>query len=381
MLLRPAEDGQDFEVLLQHRAQHLRDPGTWGLVGGQLDWEEWCIYHSDRVGDKLRSRVLRRAALREALEEMSGALTAPHTPILFEPMCVQIAADGKAMHLRHDVQQSPVPNGLSFLEMDETRSRQLRLDDTHTYVFVYLIDALRDGEIFMGDGWRPKEPHGHGEVDQSKGIFGYEWRPVSCLQSHEDLQPWLRRLGGTVATATSLRRLAKELVIPRPQPEICWGDGLRPLLQLLAVAFESGLVWQQCDQTGCTLQKWAEGNEVVTNTVKYFKDEAPTEFGGRRTVWSGKVPRTLRLCADAVQGEWETHKDEQKFTLKDWEDWHFKGETAKQKWMKERGQVLRKLLSSQPVESGQPQRVLRWPKVAVDGQRQVQPSPMDTMEE
>lgn len=24
-----------------------------------------------------------------------------------------------------------------------------------------------------------------------------------------------------------------------------------------------------------------------------------------------------RLCADAVQGEWETHKDEQKFTLKD----------------------------------------------------------------
>eukprot|EP00434_Breviolum_minutum_P006698 symbB.v1.2.005913.t1/scaffold347.1/size224350/8 len=158
MLLRPAEDGQDFEVLLQQRAQHLRatwlarsrrrwsrlptslieDPRTWGLVGGQLDWEEWCIYHSDRVGDKLRSRVLRRAALREALEEMSGALTAPHTPILFEPMCVQIAADGKAMHLRHDVQQSPVPNGLSFLEMDETRSRQLRLDDTHTYVFVYL---------------------------------------------------------------------------------------------------------------------------------------------------------------------------------------------------------------------------------------------------
>lgn len=31
----------------------------------------------------------------------------------------------------------------------------------------------------------------------------------------QDLQPWLRRLGGTVATATSLRRLAKELVIPR----------------------------------------------------------------------------------------------------------------------------------------------------------------------
>lgn len=35
----------------------------------------------------------------------------------------------------------------------------------------------------------------------------------------------------------------------RPQPEICWADGLRPLLQLLAVAFESGLVWQQCDQS------------------------------------------------------------------------------------------------------------------------------------
>ena len=34
----------------------------------------------------------------------------------------------EAMHLRHDVQQSPVPNGLSFLEMDETRSRQLRLE-------------------------------------------------------------------------------------------------------------------------------------------------------------------------------------------------------------------------------------------------------------
>lgn len=33
----------------------------------------------------------------------------------------------------------------------------------------------------------------------------------------------------------------------------------------------------------------------------------------------------------------------------------------------ERGQVLRKLLSSQPVESGQPQRVLRWPKVPWTG--------------
>ena len=131
------------------------------------------------IGVSLMSRNLHGRVFR---------LTAPHTPIVFEPMCVQIAADGKArfdhslsvfqwrcrihaimpllvhsaisamdgglyhadsccnfkvhesigdvqrfgfpptgelalagcyhwaeaMHLRHDVQQSPVPNGLSF---------------------------------------------------------------------------------------------------------------------------------------------------------------------------------------------------------------------------------------------------------------------------
>ena len=139
-------------VVVSRRLQTslIKDPGTWGLVGGQLDWEEvlvkfvllgrkgwkggkegkgekamffqsntrgkggsfhggmawscpascetsssifadvwffkslevswlppiqqcqWCIYHSERVGDKLRSRVLRRAALRMGSQVRRG---------------------------------------------------------------------------------------------------------------------------------------------------------------------------------------------------------------------------------------------------------------------------------------------------------------------
>ena len=37
-------DPATVQVLLQHRAQHLKDPGTFGLVGGQLDVDEAIGY-------------------------------------------------------------------------------------------------------------------------------------------------------------------------------------------------------------------------------------------------------------------------------------------------------------------------------------------------
>eukprot|EP00435_Cladocopium_sp_Y103_P064699 s744_g26.t1 len=140
LLLRPT-DGEDFEVLLQYRAKHLKNPQTWGLVGGQLEHDEWWIYDSPRVSEELRRRVLRRAALREALEEMGAVPEGskmPYTPIIFEPMCVQVAADGQAMRLPRQERRWPVPAGLSFLENDPHRSKQLRVENSQTYVFVYL---------------------------------------------------------------------------------------------------------------------------------------------------------------------------------------------------------------------------------------------------
>lgn len=341
LLLRPT-DGEDFEVLLQYRAKHLSNPQTWGLVGGQLEYDEWWIYDSQRVSEDVRQRVLRRAALREALEEMGAVPEGskmPYTPIVFEPLCVQVAADGQAMRLPRQERRWPVPAGLSFLENDPQRSKQLRVENSHTYVFVYLIDPLRDGEIFMGDKWQPQEPRG-GEVDQSKGTFGYQWRPLSCFESDEDLQPWVQRLG----QRHQLQQLALQLQLPRPKPEIGWKDGPIQELQLLALAFESGLQWRQCDQNGCTLKEWAEEKEILKSTVKYFQEEQPMDFKG--PVWSGKAARVLRLCAEAVQKKgsgWEEQRDLKKFTLKDWEDWDF-GDEAKQKVMKERGLLLRQFL-------------------------------------
>eukprot|EP00435_Cladocopium_sp_Y103_P066345 s744_g28.t1 len=221
---------------------------------------------------------------------------------------------------------------------------------------MHRIDPLRDGEIFMGDKWQPKEPSG-GEVDQSKGIFGYEWRSLSCFETDpasSDLQPWVHRLG----QRHQLQQLALQLQLPRPTPEIGWKDGPLQELQLLALAFEDGRQWRQCDQNGRTLKEWAEAEEkeILKNIVKYFQEELPMDFKG--PVWSGRAARVLRLCAEAVQkkgwSQWEEHRDLKKFTLKDWEDWDFNGDEAKQNAMKERGLRLRELLTAMEASSETP---------------------------
>eukprot|EP00913_Durusdinium_trenchii_P014783 g13866.t1 len=138
LLLRPA--GDDFEVLLQHRAAHLTDawcnPGTWGLVGGMLSPEERWIYRSNGLPEWLWKRVLRRAALREALEEMGGSESdLAKAKIIFEPLCVQVTQDGQVVRLGRKVVEAVVPAGLTFMEVDEQRSRPLRIGSSHTFVF------------------------------------------------------------------------------------------------------------------------------------------------------------------------------------------------------------------------------------------------------
>ncbi|CAJ1399630.1 unnamed protein product [Effrenium voratum] len=147
LILRPTEGG--FEALLQCRAEHMRDAGTWGLIGGELDPMERWLYTSAGVADDLRCRVLRRAALREALEEMGGASEMPQTQILFEPMCVQVSSDGQAVRLPRSSGAWPVPAGLAFFELDAQRSRCLRVGYMDTFVFVYVMLGWMAGRAKM----------------------------------------------------------------------------------------------------------------------------------------------------------------------------------------------------------------------------------------
>ncbi|CAL1143949.1 unnamed protein product [Cladocopium goreaui] len=143
----------EFPFSHLHGRRPAKNPQTWGLVGGQLEHDEWWIYDSQRVSEDLRQRVLRRAALREALEEMGGVPEGskmPYTPIIFEPLCVQVAADGQAMRLPRQERRWPVPAGLSFLENDPHRSKQLRVENSHTYVFVYLFNDSHRAIMAIG---------------------------------------------------------------------------------------------------------------------------------------------------------------------------------------------------------------------------------------
>ncbi|CAJ1419466.1 unnamed protein product [Effrenium voratum] len=323
------------------------DAGTWGLIGGELDPMERWLYTSAGVADDLRCRVLRRAALREALEEMGGASEMPQTQILFEPMCVQVSSDGQAVRLPRSSGAWPVPAGLAFFELDAQRSRCLRVGYMDTFVFVYVIDPLRDGEAFLRQ-WQPQEPPAGYEVDRSKGVFGYEWRRPQEIASCEEAQPWVRRL--LRRHAEDVLRWAAELGADgrwaRPRPLRSWRGKATELLELLATALESGAGMQQPDEDGVTLQGCEEGEDVAmaaaATALRHFQAEAASAFPRDR--WAGDAGPVLRGCAR----RWpEVFVCEEKgHQLQDWEQWHFQGNASRQAWMQERGKALRQLIAA-----------------------------------
>ncbi|CAJ1331646.1 unnamed protein product [Effrenium voratum] len=290
--------------------------------------ERW-LYTSAGVADDLRCRVLRRAALREALEEMGGASEMPQTQILFEPMCVQVSSDGQAVRLPRSSGAWPVPAGLAFFELDAQRSRCLRVGYMDTFVFVYVIDPLRDGEAFLRQ-WQPQEPPAGYEVDRSKGVFGYEWRRPQEIASCEEAQPWVRRL--LRRHAEDVLRWAAELGADgrwvRPRPLRSWRGKATELLELLATALESGAGMQQPDEDGVTLQGCEEARL------------------SRRSRHGSLVlsPFAARGCARRWPEVFVS--DEKGQQLQDWEQWHFQGNASRQAWMQERGKALRQLIAA-----------------------------------
>ncbi|CAK9093966.1 unnamed protein product [Durusdinium trenchii] len=326
--------------------QPSRNPGTWGLVGGMLSPEERWIYRSNGLPEWLWKRVLRRAALREALEEMGGSESdLAKAKIIFEPLCVQVTQDGQVVRLGRKVVEAVVPAGLTFMEVDEQRSRPLRIGSSHTFVFVYVIDGLRDGVGFLDDQWRPREPPQWGEVDESQGVFGYEWRPLSYIDEASaacHLHPVVRLL-----QAADVRAAADALAEgSRVVPSIAWRDGSVQMLQMMATAAETKSWLGQRDGSGCSLSS-CEGMEKAVEALQYFKEEqGPLEYHDGE-LWGGRVGPMLRLCAAAVERNgsvWADWTDASKHSLQDWENWDFDG-SGQQSWMKARGQVLRNLLA------------------------------------
>ncbi|CAE7617162.1 unnamed protein product [Symbiodinium natans] len=366
----PKDPGEpeDLEVLLQCRAQHLKYPGTWGLPGGQLGWEEAHAYYDHAVEPSLRERIVRRAALRELLEEAAAGSvsTGSKTTIYFEPLRVEVSGE-QAVKLSRKDWHCHMPAGLSFFEVDAARSRRMKVAHYDTFIFVYVICNLRDGDEFAAGGsWRPREGSGGYEVDTSRGFEGYRWKRLGQLDAatgaDEELCPWLLRFfhDNLQEFTAAARELQAAPEWTRPEPTCTWKTPTpRRLFQLLAVAVESKAWIQQRDRQHFTLADWqarekggpdelwtAQLSELVRRLFTHLQAAPPTERRGR--YWGARSPlKLMLLCADAAESEdFQRYRDDSNFGLLDWQSWASTQGEAMKEWMKERSDLLLQLCAA-----------------------------------
>eukprot|EP00913_Durusdinium_trenchii_P014782 g13865.t1 len=111
-------------------------------------------------------------------------------------------------------------------------------------------------------------------VDESQGVFGYEWRPLSYIDEASaacHLHPVVRLL-----QAADVRAAADALAEgSRVVPSIAWRDGSVQMLQMMATAAETKSWLGQRDGSGCSLSS-CEGMEKAVEALQYFKDTSYT---------------------------------------------------------------------------------------------------------
>ena len=303
-----SEDPGDLEVLLQCRARHLQYNGKWGLPGGQMDWDEVSVHYDSEMDPLICEGILRRAAVRELLEEAGGGdCSDPTMTIYFEPLRLKLS-NGEVVRFRSEVWSCHMPAGLAFFEVDAERSRKMKVGRFETYVFLYVICPLRDGKEFAAGGsWLPKEWEGCYEVETNsgKGVHGYRWQRLSQVQvataADENLVDWLQSF--ICDRRSELLSAARDLQgLPQTMPAACctWKTPCaRCFFLLLAAAAESGAWIQQRDQQGCLLTEqdgqeelWiSERSELVQRLFAHLQAPAPAEFRGKCWgSWSPKEP-------------------------------------------------------------------------------------------
>lgn len=177
----------EAEVLLQARASVVSQGDTFGLPGGSLDGIEKDVSNDESVANDVRWLVRRRAALREACEEMGEG---SHHDVGEVSCALPEIEIGNGEVIPREDRMTLLPGRL-IDEFVSDPSLSIVFQDFKTYFFLYHIEA--DEEFFHSE-WQPRAiDEFRWEVDENVGTFGYEWHPLGSMRDM-NLCSWVKNL-------------------------------------------------------------------------------------------------------------------------------------------------------------------------------------------
>lgn len=182
LLLRPAINGEGYEVLLQRRGRHLREAFHWGIPGGGYDSPERYALKQN-ISPSMKWKIGKRAALREFIEECGGG----YHPILRREKAT-VGAIPELEIRSITFEKVLYPPGLGNMISDDSLVSCFAVPygscGKFTSVFLYVMRESTDSEFLKE--WTPRAiPHYRCEIDESychsDCQYGYIWVNLHTL--------------------------------------------------------------------------------------------------------------------------------------------------------------------------------------------------------
>ena len=172
----------NYQILLQRRSQHVKEPYTYTFPGGSFDEEEvhalqWFEAAKDQAN---KERVIRRAALREVIEEAGNGRSNGQRYLTILP---EIMAGGISVP-QLTFPNIALPNGL-VKEFEHNPSVSRRIGGE---TYLYLLNSTLHDDPYINH-WEPDAlPQFHSEIDRHYTAHslkhGYIWVNVDYFLSN-----------------------------------------------------------------------------------------------------------------------------------------------------------------------------------------------------